>query len=71
MDQAASAEPNLEPGPGRQGVTSGIILDLAQALRRLADHPAERHRLQSPEALRDLRHAERILALLRADLEEE
>lgn len=64
--QAHPAEP-----PGRPEVDPGSILDLAQALRRLADHPTERHRLQSPEALRDLRHAERILALLRADLEEE
>lgn len=69
--QAASAERNLEPGPGRPEVTPGGILDLTQALRRLADDPTERHRLQSPDALRDLRHAERILALLRADLEEE
>lgn len=71
VNQAASAERNLEPGPGRPEVTPGGILDLAQALRRLADNPTERHRLQSPDALRDLRHAERILALLRADLEEE
>jgi len=69
--QAASAERNLEPGPGRPEVTPGGILGQAQALRRLADNPTERHRLQSPDALRDLRHAERILALLRADLEEE
>ncbi len=66
--QAHPAEPT-QARPKRPEVDPGSILDMAHAIRDLADSGPERRRLQSPEAIRDLRHAERILQRLRLELE--
>jgi excisionase family DNA binding protein len=65
---AAHAEPTTARA-GRPEVDPGSVLDMAHALLDLADSGPERRRLQSPDALRDLRHAERILHRLRMELE--